>query len=122
MKQLLTLLLILNVSSIFAQNHIREYQINAPGSHKGLVIESGFRISVEEINIEVDSLAYISMGITTYKDSTHNVMLSNDSILTGYTYLINIPQCDILTLPEMIDSLFKPRLIQVYGESNVVEK
>lgn len=126
MKRLLFILLVLSADLVSAQliEPIKEYQINTTGSvYNGLVLASGFHICIDEVTMEMTgSVNYVSLSVYTCQDSTHTVILSNDSIIQNYVYSITQGQADTLEYLESINVLFKPRLDQVYGASNVVEK
>lgn len=126
MKKLLLILLVLSANLVSAQliEPIKEYQIDTTGSvYNGLVLTSGFHICVDEINMEMtDSINRVSISAYTCQDSTHTVILDNDSISKNYEYNITQEQADTLEYLESIDILFRPRLVEVYGVNNVIDK
>lgn len=126
MKKLLFILFVLSANFVSAQliDPIKEYRIDTIGSvYNGLVLDSGFHICVDEVNMDMtDSVNYISLSAYTCQDSTHLVIVENDSIVQNYVYTITQSQADTLEYLESIDILFRPRLVQVYGAGNVVDQ
>lgn len=126
MKKLLFILLVLSTNFVSAQliEPIKEYRIDTVGSvYNGLVLDSGFHVCIDEVTMQMeDSINYISLSVYTCQDSTHTVILENDSIKQNYVYGITQGQADTLEYLESINVLFRPRLVEVYGVGNVVDK
>lgn len=126
MKKLLLLLAFITLGLNFnAQSNLDSaalitYQIDTLGSSDGLVIPSGFYISITGFNLQKDGGYYYVATIQTYLNTEEVRNIKNDSFKNGKRFYIE--PSDLTISPILIfRNTVKAYLDNIYGADNVTK-